>query len=831
MFLQDNYSYGKILDKKKYLEAKDVDFNLPDPSKPLKGSLPKLSKLQSSADQARSPRASNFNLGSARDSENGRSAPRFSKLGQLSNDKSAHTLPPLEKSLLSNRSLLSGKHTRSWYQSASKLSIVIGGSEYDETGLANLSTIFGANPKVSEFSDKHLGSLSDRISTLPSEYNEIDQPLEKPVDIEALLMQLMSKDQTYSPIRVIHANSNIGLDCTKNQRMYFKVKCDGYKFPMKVRFSKRNLHFQIFISFVHRRPDELKNEYQSTKHAFEVPLSAMWSSSSQPIATEDVKVASVYMCISPDGDFKDTMAVTFDARDTKGPTEVAASHQLDGIDYKGLLKFSDQYQKNVHTLKYYQKLEAKKEQMRSLNKSKLSGEDDENNTSGNQDSQILNKSALSNPSLYDPDMLVDFKKKRQMKIVDMARLDDHRRDLAKVKSKLLQRQREEEIINRKAAREGSILHKREIIEGMLQALVHKTMIRGWVAHLFLSRVVESVSTKVKRIRAERDMSLKKLSASFTLVRAFKRFLRSQKREKYVTLTEETKKEVKFYQVSIKDSTSTLMITNLICKQLKWTKVVPTAMQNLGQFYKSVSRAWILSDKFLDFRRRVQNLQRSFRNFKYLKRVYIKHGAPILEEALKDIQRIAEERKMTAVKQNLKGGLQHTATQVLEYLFEHHLCCFVKEKYATSELPYKEFKTLSAKVDDLQFAALKVGATLAYTQTGLNTQKYSKIVNPRRQKDMRDEIAVLDPTIVTVKNKQRDEQLKKLKVILKLVCDKLEGSRRFVFEFNDISARLFLIGYFQLDKIPEFLAVHEICSHSTVYDQDAEQTHAHTDATD
>ena len=817
MHLQDNYSYGKILDKKKYLEAKDVDFNLPDPSRPLKDSQAKLAKLRLTENSPKTHRQTNQNPLSARESDAGFTSHRASKIGLSSNDRSGYTLPLLEKSLLSNRSLLSGKHTRSWYQSASKLSIVVG-SEYDESGLSNLSSILSAPKIVSEFSEKYLDQLSSRIDTLPSEYGEIDKPLEKAEDVDLLLMKLNAKDQAYSPIRLIHANSNIGLDCTKNIRQYFKVKCDGYKFPMKINFSKRNLHMMIYISFVHRRPDELRNEYQSQKHTFEVPLSAMWSSSSQPPPGGEMKASAVYLCIVPEGDFKDTMSVTFEARDTKQPNEVAATTNRDEVDYKGLLKFSEQFNRNVNTLTYYQKLEARKEKLRAQNKSKDSaGGDDENNTSQNAGSRVLNRSVLSNSSLYDPDMLVDYKKKREMKILQMSRLDDERRDLAKVKTKMLQRLREEEILERKSAREGSILNKRELIEGMLSCLVSKTRVRSWIAHMYLIRFAESVSKKVQEIKTQREFSMKKFHASMMLVRAFKRFIRSRQKEKFVTITEETPKEVKFHKVNIKDAQCTLMLTHMWCKELRWTKIIPKAMENLGLFYKSVARGWIMSDKFFDFRRRIINLQKSFRNFKYIKRVYIQHCAPILVEAVEDIKRIGESRKIAAFK--LKGGLQHTPEEIVNYLFEYHMLCYVREKYAKSELEYKEFKTLASKVEDLRYAVFKEGAKLEYTNSGLNSQKYSKIINPKRQKDMKDEISLVDPTIITMKSKQREEQLKKLKVVLKLVCDKLEGSKRFVFDFNEVSARLFLVGYFQLHKVPELLAVHEICSNSKTFEQD------------
>jgi hypothetical protein len=818
MYLQDSYSYSKILDKKKYLDVKEVDFQLPDPTKPLKDPQSKLMKLQLTSNSKKSLRSGN--LDSARDGDtHSKETHHYSKAALLSNSSSTLNLPLLERSLLTNRSVLSVNNTKSWYQNFSKLSITVGGSEYDETGLSNLSAIFGSNPpKITEFSDRHLGSLSHRIETLPSEYGELDKPLEKGVDIDALLMQLDKKDQTVAPIKLIHANSKIGLECCKQDRQYFKIKCGGYKFPMKIIFIKRNLHFKIFLSLVHKRPDELKNEYQSIKHSFEVNLSAFTSSSSEPPTQGEVKVDSIYMCILPEGDFKDTMAVLFEARDNNLTTEPLPNKNQDSIDYKGLLRFSEQFQKNVRTLTYYQKMEAKKDKLRQLNLSQDSGIDDENDQSQNNNSKVHNSSILSHKSLFDPEMLIDFKKKREMRRAELARIDEERRELAKLKARMFQQEKEQEVMGRKLMREKHILQKRMMLEGMVSLLIKKTSARSWISQVHFIRCLQAMHSHVKFLRAQKDLSMKKFHAAIMLVRAFKKFIQAQG-EKYVTIIDDTPDEVKTYQVKAVDAKSTLLVTHLIAKNLKWNKIIPLAFENIGLFYKSVSRCWILSKKFFDLRRRVANFHKSFRKFKHMRRIYIQACIPILIEAIEDMKRIAEEKKLPAL--NVMGKLQHTPEEIISYLFEFHLFSYVKEKYSNSELPYKDFKSLGSRLEKPECADLKAGAILEQTSSGLNSQKYSRIVNQKRQKEIKEQISSLEPAIVTIKSKLREEQVKKLKVILKFVCEKLEGFKRFDFEFNEVSARLFLVGYFRLDKRPDLLAVHEICTNSATFESQHE----------
>lgn len=603
---------------------------------------------------------------------------------------------------------------------------------------------------TTEFSMNHLAPLNNKLRKIAAEENIIENEV-APTPIINLEEKINAIDKQEmirrsAPVRKIYPNSNVTLICVKDKIHYFAVPYEGYCFPMIVNFNMKVL-VNVLVSFKYMRPTYIDNEFEFTSFVFKI------TKPPEPIETYVNKF--VYLCITPLCDFKTNLSVKFESRDFKNRDikAVNTSPKTFAINYKEYMAFSENFNRNLRDVRMNF---AKKDH------SKID----------------LNVSALQ-----------DFSATKKVKRQELAKMDSERCLLAKMKADWLEVDRVKQITDRKVAREQEIIRKRLVVEHLLENLMFKSFQRSYIVHHHLIVVMEAMHERFLKLKKQKQDALVKVGASARIVNFFCKFKKETKCPTILT-TVQGKKD-KIFEIKVKDATYALEALHLFGK-LNRISTYEKALNKAGFLFQRCSKGATLNKLVVTMMERIRKAQKSFRYTIAYRRTCIKVYSKLMAEIIQEIDDLGS--KFSNSKLRIKGVLNpHEIEEIVEYLFEHYLYRFIQHKLGRkSQIHYE---TLANRLHEKPWG--NIADDCLELKRAIKLQ-YPNCIHSIRLKAMRNEFAANDPLIISVKNKARDEQIKKLKGMFGCVQEHFRREK-FSFDFDDIDAKLFLMNFFRFDS--------------------------------
>lgn len=654
----------------------------------------------------------------------------------------AESLPLIKRNLtMSNRS---GMLSSSRLLDESMLSVI-----------SHRSSIKTGTNHTTEFSMNHLIPLNKKLSKIAAEENimenesEVLQVISLDDKINAIEKQEMIRRS--APVRKIYPNSNVTLICVKDKIHYFAVPYEGYCFPMIVNFNMKVL-VNVLVSFKYMRPNYIDNDFEFNSFVFKI------AKPPEPIETYVNKF--VYMCITPLCDFKTNLSIKFESRDftSKDLRAPITGPRKFTINYKEYLAFSDDFNRNLRNVKNIFK---KKDQ------SKID---------------------------FNVSMLKEYGQLQDTKRKELAKVDTERCTLAKMKAEWLEIDRVKQITDRKFSREQEIIRKRLVVEHLLEDLMFKSFQRSYIAHHYLIVVMEAMKERFSKLKKQKQNALKMIGASARIIAFFCKHKNAIKCETILT-TVQGKKD-KIFEIQVRDATLAFDGMHMFCK-INRMATYEKALNKAGFLFKRSLGGATLNNLMNQLMDRVRKAQKSFRYTIAYRRTCIQIYAKLMEEVIQEIDDIG--KKYGSSKLRIKGVLNHLEIkEMTTYLFEHYLFRFIQKK-----LTSKSEQRLTALADHLHKKSWgPLADDCLELKRGIKNQ-YPNCVNVVRLRSLRTEFAANEPTIIAVRNKVREEQIKKLKGIFGVVQERFRNEK-FSFDFDDIDAKLFLLKFFRIDsEVGEF----------------------------
>ena len=581
----------------------------------------------------------------------------------------------------------------------------------------------------------------------------IDAPSTAYVNLETLMKSEYEKEAKLNkPVRQILPNSNISLVCLKGTRIYYQIPYRGYRFPVKFNYHKKIL-VSTLISFKHKRPDEIKNEEEHFGHEFEIKKAIL--DFDDPDSTAD---NCIYICIIPLCDFSTTLSVSFESKDFKQVVDF--KHPKGGrdfqINYKEFTNFSDQFVYNVRSVAVFKK-----------------------------------KPQPSKKIEFHKALLKDYAMKKQEELQKFRDLDQHRIQEAKAKSKQIEHDRVENILERKREREGGIIFKRMVTERVLSKVFRKTCQRNMLIHIKLFQVFESIKAMYDKRVAEKHHMEAKFHANNLIVKYLLKAKKKFKQEP-ILLPMVKGKPNEFFEIKV--STGELLRYGLNCtSQVLAKHSREQAHRAMVRFAIASSVPMQFRERTLEFRRRIVRIQRNYRKMTAHRKIFVKIFAPVFEDAVDKLDSLGRhlQRKGMMIK---SAPHNLNIPEVIKYIYDYQVYKEMLDRYSGSKKGYNDFPTVLKKLKDSELFQ-----HVEYQSQHRTTIKetYPDFQDSKLQDSLKEELSADEPMMISLKNRVRDETVQKLRSILTKCRQVLEGGPKFKFELGNIEILLFWISFYDL----------------------------------
>jgi hypothetical protein len=624
----------------------------------------------------------------------------------------------------------------------------------DESMLSVLnqpSPLAACSRVTTEFSMNHLVPLNRKLLKIADDDNYMEDG-EDPQPDYALDENYNSSDmldhiRKQVPIRRIFPNSNVLLLCSKDKNHYFAVQYEGYSFPMIVKFNMKVL-VQVLVSFKYPRPTDLDNDLEFNTFMFQV------NKPPEPVDKYPHKL--VYMCIKPLCDFKTELSIKFESRDyrIKEQRLVHNAPRKFTMNYKEYMGFSDDFDRNMKNIN---NLWLKKDQ------SKVG---------------------------FNIKALKDFIGKKAADRKRFITAEIERAELAKMKAQQNEFDKLNHISARELARKQHIVNRRLIIESVLDDLVFNTFKRSYIAHHYLVIVMDEMRQKCESLKKQKQLAFRKIRCSTIIINFLCRNKHVVKSE--TILVTVTGKKDDIFEMKVKDGIFGLSALHIFSK-INRIPVYEKALNEVGVLFKRCSQGVILNDLAINLKIRVKNTLRSFRIMISYRRWCINVYSKLFAEIITEIDQTGA--RLMNSKLKIQGVISSKEiTEIVTYLFEYHLYKHICRKVSTSIKG--KFITLP---NNLRRGRSWVnGAEKCISSKKKIQDRYPHCINIDRLKKTRKEFSGNEPTIIAMRNRTREEQIKKLRSIFTIVQIHFKRDK-FQFDFDDIDAKLFLIEYLNLDS--------------------------------
>lgn len=603
---------------------------------------------------------------------------------------------------------------------------------------------------TTEFAMNHIMPFNLKLQKLSSQDEFAD--LEKETSQVILSPEaVLAKEKAASikkgiPVKKIYPNSNVSVLCLKDKDQFYAVPYEGYSFPMTVNFNMKVL-VKVMVSFTHIRPNYIENERVFNNFVFQVTK----PSEHNP----DPKRRYVFMCVSPQCDFKTEISVKFDGREFK-PKEMEMQQLIKrefSINYREFEAFSEGFIKSMRGVKRYIK--------------KI-------------DTGLVNSNI---------NLIKDYSARKFERLKQIRDTDSERREIAIAKCQKLKESKMEEFYLKKLNREKDIIMKRILTEKVTEKLVFATFQRTYLIHHYLILLVSKIHERYSALRKEKKKAKQKMGAAFMIASYFCKLKKRHVDSKLAVIVS-GKHEVKV-ELNLTDMKIVHQMMQMFGKINRFD-VYARSKDLIGAFFFRSIETAKLSYKTGRVRKLVFSAQKSFKYLRAYKAACVEVYSKLLLQVQTEINQIGTESGIYSLL--IEGKVsQNESKEIIRYFFEYYLWKTMKKKFLFSDQPHKEFPTLERP---LKVKSWGVMAEDCLEERDRIRATYPSCVNIDRLNAAKKILVDSDPNNALIRNKKRDEEVRKLGNIFTLVKQRFK-LMRFTFEFDDIDAKLMLL---QLNKI-------------------------------
>jgi len=617
------------------------------------------------------------------------------------------------------------------------------------------------NAKTSE-TDADIQMMDRMLSKLEYVSKQDDIDLDQEIEVEQPVKKDINADELRllrAPIRKVLPNSSINLVCIKGEPQFYKISFEGYKFPLTISYNKKVI-VDTYLSYKYLRPNNIKNDFEYSTSTFQITRPPVDSEIADQV-TKPGDPVYLFMCISPHCDFKTMMTVTFESKEFRIVEQPIEGPRTFSINYKEFSTFSDQFISNLHSLK-------------ALNK---------NNSLA---AIEMNKELLKNYSAQKENKLKRFRE-----------LDSQRKSEAKIKVRAFAQHKLESIHERKAERERGIILKRMTMEAVLEKLVQIGAQRTWIYHIAVFRVIDQIKKAVDKRNQERDFAMKKFYASNLIIKQFHKFMdiKNKLDDNKLLITKSVGKETQSIFISKKDVEASLATMQIYIKLVK-SNCLARSISTVGTFCKLASIPLTVNGHIQDFRRRVINFQKACINMKNYKASCLNIYTKLFSQIIEEIQLKGEEHNLPMLKIQDKLSKEDILS-IVTYLFDYYLHRDMVNKYKNTKMPSKDFPLIYSKLNK---NVLEKDAKYSYDNKYQASIDHPHTCDVSRLKKLKEENSINEQAVMVSRtNKKREEIIEKLKIVFMQLMKKFQVSK-FVFDFDDLNIKLFLLSYFNLTKL-------------------------------